>query len=248
MADEPTETTPTPEEEAEAAATQEESGRIEAEAAQREEAIQHFKGKLGEEVAERRKLESKLAELEGRLTEQSSLLAQGQSQQEQVDPYAVGEDEADEIRNDPVLVLGKIRQGQALLLETLQSQIVDLLTSRGQQDDARFSELSQKLVEFNPEHQAWKPVLEKLREEEVFKDLETDVLIAIAQEMGMKPAYENRGSPGGGQRPRGTSMATKATPEEKRLAAAMFFKLTGDKEKVKRLMLRKFKEEWKDDS
>lgn len=245
MLDDPMRTTETPEMDDAAANLTEsdEMGELGSEGDQKEKAIQYFKGRLGQEVAERRKLEAKLAEFEGRLNEQRQIFTQGQPKEEerQTDPYALSEDEMEEIRNDPTLLIERQKRRDEAMLETLQTQLVNLLTAQGRQDEQRFGALASKVRELDPEIAAWKPVVEKLRAKEALKDLPEETLITIAQEMGMKPAYEYRGGLGDGQRPRQSQ--SKATESEKAEARQMFLAMTGDAEKVKKLMKRKFGEE-----
>jgi len=166
----------------------------------KEQDIQFLKGKWGEEKSqltqEQQALRDKVAQFEGRLEEQSNLFNKPQ-ETETKDPFALTEDQMDEIRDDPTKVID-------LLRETQTSTIGSILAALDERDKAFLGKVDElngsvqsRFKELDPELQQWKPAIEELRQDESLKDLDEKALIAVAKRMDMKPAMEYRGAAGG---------------------------------------------------
>ncbi len=97
-----------------------------------------------------------------------------------------------------------------------------------------------KFNELDPKLQQWRPAIEELKEKnEAFKELDDEVLIAIAKEKEMKPSMEYRGE-AGGQRQRSGGEDKKAREFSTALPEAQLLlkMLGGDMEKAKRAFAR----------
>ena len=165
--------------------------------------IQKLKGQWGSEKADmmraQRDLENKIATLEGRVTEQSTLLT---SQQEPAaDPFALTEEQQEDFNNNPALMAEYFRSVTDARVEQAMGAVFDTLKARDEYVDTSMNNvrsLAESIKkEFDPELLPWKGAIADLRKNDKLSKLDDETLVEIAKSTGVQPAMEWRGGAGG---------------------------------------------------
>lgn len=169
---------------------------------QKEQDIKYLKDNFSaqkQELLEAQKTQmEKVSKLEGRFEERDRLTAEPP-----VDPYELSEEMRDKFADNPSLITGFVKDRV--------DESVDVIVQAFRERDAMYKEqlaeikgtMDSKFESVNPEKLQWKEAISTLKENDAFKGLPTDTLIAIAKEKDMRPSMEYRGS-AGGQRTRET--------------------------------------------
>ena len=167
---------------------------------QKERDIQFLKGKWGEEKAElQRELQTRLAEFDGRISEQREMM--GRKNEPTPDPWALDEDTARDIADDPTKIVPLMKSRIEKALDEKIGMIVDVLRERDGAYKGEFESIkglaSSLKKELDPNIRAWKSEIDELRKNEKLAGLDEETLIEIAKAKGAKPNMEYRGEAGG---------------------------------------------------
>lgn len=210
----------------------------------KEEDIQFLKGKWGEDKSELQKtireLQERQAQFEGRISEQRDMMSR--KDEPTVDPWAIDEDTAAKIADDPGMMIPLMKERMEKALDSKVGMIVDVLRER---DGAYKSELEglKGLTETirkesDPNMRAWKSEIDELRQNEKLAKLDDETLIEIAKAKGAKPAMEYRGE-AGGQRMRESAEKARSFDSLSDSDKSTFIKLSdGNLEKAKSIFQR----------
>ena len=205
---------------------------------QKERDIQFLKGKWGEEKAElQRELQTRLAEFDGRISEQRDMMSQ--KNEPQADPWELDEDTARDIADDPTKIVPLMKSRIEKALDDKIGMIVDVLRERDGAYKGEFESIkglaSSLQKELDPNIRAWKSEIDELRKNEKLASLDEETLIEIAKAKGAKPQMEYRGE-AGGQRYREPQEKPRTFDSAGDSEKALLLKLSdGNQEKAKAL-------------
>ena len=205
--------------------------------ASQEAIIQQLKGTNGELLAKFSSIEQRLAGEQRREPEEP-----------EVDPYEFDEEKLDVFRSDPAELVRLVKDAETRMRGTqdeLLTQIVQLLDTRDGAFTRSFTDVDKRLRQNDPELLPWRDAIAKLREKPASKDFQDEQLIALAQELGMKPAYQFMGGPSArGPAPGGGGGSGKPTSAQRDATYQKFLLMSrGNAEKAEKLTKRYYKED-----
>jgi hypothetical protein len=174
---------------------------------QKENDIQTLKGQWGSKNADQQKvqreLETKLANLDGRVNEQTSFL--NSQRTPEVDPYLLTDEQKESFNNDPASMVEHFRKVSDAktsdAIEEAMGKVFATLKARDEYVDTSLSNarsLAEEVkAENDPELAPYRTAIAELRKNETFATLDDKMLMEIAKSQGTEPAMEWRGDAGG---------------------------------------------------
>ena len=202
--------------------------------------------KLSELTARYDQSQAEVAELRGRLDEQSKHISPGANSEPEPDPYALSEEQLDEFNNEPARLVALLQQERLARQEAeraLKGQIGTYMDTVLDNVEERFGSVDQRLEASSPEMLPWREAIAELKKNPALAELPDATLKAIAEEKGMAPDYKFQGLAGGPRPPTpAQDKAKTVTPEQKQAIYNGFLGLTGNnKERAERMTERHLK-------
>jgi hypothetical protein len=195
--------------------------------------IDTLKGEKGELNATLMQTKADMAELKGRVDEQSRHAAPEAESEREKSLFELTEEEMEDLNNEPSSVIPLMKQMWDKINErenALIHNVGDYLDELVKNFDGKIGSVDQKLKESDPAIAPWKTAADTLAEKEEFKDLPLSTRIAMAKEMKMAPDYEPQGAPGGRRIPASNGSGRKVSEEDKQRWFGTFMRMTGNNE------------------